>query len=106
MSVFKPVSYCLTDQHREYYRPDILSYFGDYIHFDLSQGIHNNTAVTVSVNHTIPEQNTFRVYRVKLHQTEDLQEDGLAKCRDYSPHFTYHDCTLASIDQVDSDSVE
>ena len=64
------------------------------------------TAVAVSVNHTIPEQNTFRVYRVKLHQTEDLQEDGLAKCRDYSPHFTYHDCTLASIDQVHTDSVE
>ena len=64
------------------------------------------TAVAVSVNHTIPEQNTFRVYRVKLHQTEDLQEDGLAKCRDYSPHFTYHDCTLASIDQVDTHSVE
>ena len=46
------------------------------------------------------------MYRVKLHQTEDLQEDGLAKCRDYSPHFTYHDCTLASIDQVDTDSVK
>ena len=46
------------------------------------------------------------MYRVKLHQTEDLQEDGLAKCRDYTPHFTYHDCTLASIDQVDTHSVE
>ena len=45
------------------------------------------------------------MYRVKLHQTEDLQEDGLAKCRDYSPHFTYHDCTLASIEQVVMDNV-
>ena len=61
--------------------------------------------VTASAKDNIPEQNTFRVYRVKLHQTEDLQEDGLAKCRDYSPHFTYHDCTLASIEQVVMDNV-
>ena len=46
------------------------------------------------------DADTFMVYRVKLYQSEDLQEDQRSECREYSSYFTYKDCVLGTIEKV------
>ena len=51
------------------------------------------------------DADTFMVYRVKLYQSEDLQEDQRSECREYSSEFTYKDCVLGAIENVISLSI-
>ena len=40
------------------------------------------------------------MYRIKLFQSEDLEEDERSQCKEYSYHYTYKDCVLATIKKV------
>ena len=94
------------DPHRDHYRPDIFSFAGDKIHIDLSQGsaIYFNTIIDQTdlfLRHCISaDDHTFLVYRIKLYQSEDLEEDGRAQCRQYTQNYTYKNCVLDTIEKV------
>ena len=75
-------NFCVLDPYREYFKPDIFSFGGDKVKMDF-QAAHQS----------------FDVYRIKIFENRDREEDVEAKCRHYSGEagLTYKDCVLTSI---------
>ena len=75
-------NFCVLDPYREYFKPDIFSFGGDKDKMDF-QAAHQS----------------FDVYRIKIFENRDREEDVEAKCRHYSGEagLTYKDCVLTSI---------
>ena len=73
---------CDLDPYREYFKPDIFSFGGDKVNMDF-RAAHKS----------------FDVYRIKIFENRDREEDVEAKCRHYSCEagLTYKDCVLTSI---------
>ncbi len=51
----------------------------------------------IIVSKTASVGRMFDVYRIKISENRDRQEDVEAKCRHYEAGRTYRDCVLASI---------
>ena len=68
------------DPHREYFKPYTFSFGGDKVKIDF-------------------KDRSFDVYRIKIFENRDREEDVKAKCRHYSGEAgqTYRDCVLTSI---------
>ena len=76
------------DPYREYYRPDIFTFGGDKIKFDFPAAGDKFFLCVVNVfmyflYYSLSESvgKLFRVYRIKLTETVDLEKDQEAKCR-------------------------
>lgn len=88
----------ITDPHREYYKPDIFSFSGERIIFDFSKGTYARFQ-KMNLSLCLLDFNTFIAYRIKLHQTEDLQEDSRAKCREYDGEESFRRCSRRALDE-------
>ena len=89
------------DPYREYYKPDIFTFGGDKVRMDFNiagQSVYQNKNA-INCFSTASVGRVFDVYRIKIFENRDRQEDVEAKCRHYSSEAgqTYRDCVLASI---------
>ena len=116
------LSVSLTDPNREYFRPDIFTSSGDRMEMEFSKGWSNSllNAITGGKKTMVWlafgliqslcsgkilkkfccdhfSEKTISIYRVKLHQTEDLSVDPEANCVTYPAGSSYRDCTLATL---------
>ena len=73
-------TFVFLDPHREYFKPYTFSFGGDKVKIDF-------------------RDKSFDVYRIKIFENRDREEDVEAKCRHYSGEVgqTYRDCVLTSI---------
>ena len=69
-------------------------------HISFNYDFYENQQPTIVLQYAVFHNPKFLVYRVKLYQSEDLQEDEQSQCRAYTQHYTYRDCVLSKIEEV------